>query len=429
MFSLRFSFRLLAFILIFLSHACTNKNVPFSVVKLKLPTASEIKKAFTKANKLTLSIDADKLCFAANVTGSKISTVTSSCSITEGKIAGTVKPGSTLELTLATGQNVQVDLLAFLLNSSSESCPDLSSTGWNLSSFRSFQVGSVSDIDLDDADESVSIDFIPPDLTKTLVDSGYADVSTCSLPVAENSEISADDPGIADGVTPLLVTVVLKDASDSPVVDMIPQIIESDAELSSLNGDVTASALTFGQCSASDSEGVSVCPVISDTAETVTVQLEVPDSLSTLSTDISFDDLTPPPLPLGSLVLTSSTAIINSNNTECLSLTLQAFTDPGNLTPFVAPVDTNFIFEFLSFPTPNALGSKLFTDASCSVPPGGLGHPATVVMPNGSSSVNLFIQSSGITTFGGSETHDAQGFDEEETVESDPLTFTIIGSG
>ncbi len=80
----------------------------------------------------------------------------------------------------------------------------------------------------------------------------------------DNSTITADDVGIADGITPLEVTIELADQFGNPIHGVTPEFTASGEENQ------------YGDCSESDEDGVAICEMISTNAGDKTLQITEP---------------------------------------------------------------------------------------------------------------------------------------------------------
>ena len=106
--------------------------------------------------------------------------------------------------------------------------------------------------------------------TKTLsidspiIKSGGTVVFTSASASAANSSITGTGPVLADGSASSTVTIILKDASNNPVVGQTPTF------------SATGTSNIYGTCSASDATGASTCTMTSSKAEVKTLSIATP---------------------------------------------------------------------------------------------------------------------------------------------------------
>ncbi len=93
---------------------------------------------------------------------------------------------------------------------------------------------------------------------------------TPGAPVAVNSSISGTGPVVADGSSTSTISITLKDLSNNAVSGVVPTFNATDTD--ALN--------SYGICSSSDADGISTCTLASARAETKTLSLVSPITLT-----------------------------------------------------------------------------------------------------------------------------------------------------
>lgn len=82
--------------------------------------------------------------------------------------------------------------------------------------------------------------------------------------VVANSSISSTGPVVANGVATSTITITLKDASNTPVISVVPTF------------SATGTSNNYGICSATNASGISTCTMTSTKAEVKTVSIDAP---------------------------------------------------------------------------------------------------------------------------------------------------------
>lgn len=96
------------------------------------------------------------------------------------------------------------------------------------------------------------------------------------VPSDATSTISVDGPGTADGVTPVTVTITLKNSAGGPIPLVQPTFTAS------------GTGNTIYACGTANSSGVATCLLTSSTAEVKTLTLSSPSGLTAVTTTVTF---------------------------------------------------------------------------------------------------------------------------------------------
>jgi hypothetical protein len=120
-----------------------------------------------------------------------------------------------------------------------------------------------------------------PVLSACKLDVSVKDLNEVSQDNYQSTTITVTSPGIADGVTPVTITITVKN-NGVPVAGYTPQFA------------VTGSGNTASLCTVTDALGVSTCLLRSNVAELKTVQLVMPAIAK--SANVTFN-VPAPPMP------------------------------------------------------------------------------------------------------------------------------------
>ena len=160
-----------AYILLVLAFAvagCERANPPSPPSRIVIPIPSQ--SDFLKASKVSSSVSAlavvdyNLLCFAANIKGPAIRTLSEACNVERGITTGSVAPGNELIIDdVPLGENYTFEIFGLLRNSATETCPAVNVAAWNHPLTKIYLVGKTTGVKLIKQNEDVTVMLTMPD--------------------------------------------------------------------------------------------------------------------------------------------------------------------------------------------------------------------------------------------------------------------------
>ena len=146
------------------SHVTTSK-LQFHFPTTNQTTMAEKKSYASSVSAMTLGFDWSRVCYMVNISAPDIPTSkAATCDIPLGLFQGSVPPGGTLALDVPAGTGRSVDVLVYLRNAASDSCPSLDTkSGFTtLSRTRFVRVGQTAPVDMTKASVEVEVEVSTP---------------------------------------------------------------------------------------------------------------------------------------------------------------------------------------------------------------------------------------------------------------------------
>ncbi|MEZ0392523.1 MAG: hypothetical protein ACAH59_09920 [Pseudobdellovibrionaceae bacterium] len=168
--------------------SCHRPQDEGSSVSIRIPSVKEFK-ASRYQNTTASTVDYSRLCFAVNVKGPGISgQLGSTCNIDRGLFEGTtVPPGQNLKLDVPAGSDRVFEVYGFLRDSTSESCPIVSSSSWNFPLYKIYYLGEKSGVTVAPPETQVEIKITLPSTSQPLaVQRGWPLSCNGTIPAVAN---------------------------------------------------------------------------------------------------------------------------------------------------------------------------------------------------------------------------------------------------
>jgi hypothetical protein len=175
---------------------------------------------------------------------------------------------------------------------------------------------------------------------------------TAGSAVAANSSISGTSPVVADGTATATVTIVLRDASNNPVIGQTPTFAATD----------TGTKNVYGGCAPTDATGTATCTLRSTKAETKTLSISTP--VAKAGGTVTF--VAGSPSAANSDIIGTSPVSADGVSVSFITVSLaDAFGNPvAGATPIFNATDTNSTNVYGDCSTTDATGTAGCTLAS-----------------------------------------------------------------
>lgn len=159
---------LIFFVLSFAVTGCERASPPSPPSRIVIPIPSQFD--FLKSSKVSTSVSAlavvdyNLLCFAVNIKGPAIRTLSEACNVERGITTGSVAPGNELIIDdVPLGENYTFEIFGLLRNNATETCPAVNVAAWNHPLTKIYLVGKTTGVKLIKQYEDVTIMLTMPD--------------------------------------------------------------------------------------------------------------------------------------------------------------------------------------------------------------------------------------------------------------------------
>jgi hypothetical protein len=185
-------------------------------------------------------------------------------------------------------------------------------------------------------------------ITTPVSKSGGSVSFSAGTPVASNSSISGSGPVSADGTTTSTVTITLNDQYGNPVSGQVPTFTATNS----------SGTNAYGTCSTSNASGISLCALTSAWAETKTLFVATPVSLS--GGTVSFVQAVSSTY---STITGSGPVAATGTNTSSISITLKDYSNAAivGVVPTFSATDTNSTNIYTACSASSGLGVSTCT--------------------------------------------------------------------
>lgn len=208
---------LVTFAMLFVVSGCQREKVPGGASSIVIQAPS-VQKASSVGSMSAIPTNR-KACYGVSVTAPDISSQASECSPTTGIVGGFVESGGLLELTIPKGSDRKIDLYLYLMaEGESGACPQMGQNLGGANLPKTYLIGSVGGVSLQNEVESVSITATFPGLNNHLAQQFTLPASCAPTPNPNNmtsSHVTAAQ-GIATGTGIKLIGTVGR-ANSAPI--------------------------------------------------------------------------------------------------------------------------------------------------------------------------------------------------------------------